>query len=161
MNRTGVRGVSAHSTGVNYGVLGLSNSPSGYDFYASGLGINYGSSSSIRWKSNVVNINNPLDKLAQLRGVYYDWDEDHGGQHAIGMIAEEVGKALPEIVGYEENGIDAIGMDYSMLTPLLVEAMNALRAEKDVQIKQLNDENQLLKARLDRLERMMVQIVNN
>ncbi len=30
---------------------------------------------------------------------------------------------LPEIVVYEENGIDADGMDYSKLTPLLIEAV--------------------------------------
>jgi len=156
----GVQGSSLPSTGTGKGVVGWAGSSNGYDFYAAGAGINYGSSSSIRWKSNVVNVSNPLDKLAQLRGVYYDWDEEHGGQHAIGMIAEEVGKVLPEIVGYEENGVDAIGMDYSMLTPLLVEATNALRAEKDAQIKKLEVENQLLKARLDRLERMMVLIAD-
>ena len=49
----------------------------------------------------------------------------------VGMIAEEVGKVLPEIVSYEENGIDATGMDYSKMTPLLVEAVNTLRAEND------------------------------
>ena len=152
---SGVYGEAKGSSGISYGVRGASNSSNGYDFFADGLGVDYGTSSSIRWKSNIVNIDNPLDKLAQLRGVYYNWDEEHGGQHAVGMIAEEVGKVLPEIVGYEENGVDAIGMDYSKLTPLLVEATNALRAEKDAQINQLKDENQLLKSRLDRLERMM------
>ena len=58
--------------------------------------------------------------------MYFTWDEEHGGQHDVGMIAEEVGKVLPEIVVYEENGIDADGMDYSKLTPLLVEAVKAL-----------------------------------
>ena len=61
-----------------------------------------------------------------------------GGQHDLGMIAEEVGAVLPEIVNYEENGVDAIGMDYSKMTPLLVEAVNALRSEKDAEINQLN-----------------------
>jgi Chaperone of endosialidase len=115
------------------------------------VGIDYGTSSSIRWKHNVRNIDRPLEKLSLLRGVYFDWDEAHGGQHAVGMIAEEVGKVLPEIVGYEDNGIDAIGMDYSKLTPLLVEATNALRAEKDAEIEQLNQ-------RITQLEQMIVQI---
>jgi Chaperone of endosialidase len=157
---TGILGFTTSSSGVTVGVRGDSNSSNGYDFYAAGNGIDYGTGSSIRWKANIVNIDNPLDKLSQLRGVYFDWDEEHGGQHAVGMIAEEVGKVLPEIVGYEENGIDAVGMDYSKLTPLLVEAANALREEKDAQIKKLEVENQLLRARLDRLERMMVLIVD-
>lgn len=73
----------------------------------------------------------PLAKIAQLRGVYFDWDAEHGGYHDLGMIAEEVGAVLPEIVQYEPNGIDAHGMDYSKLAPLLVEAINAMRSETD------------------------------
>ena len=46
----------------------------------------------------------------QLRGVTYDWNKSHGGHRDIGMIAEEVGQVLPEIVQYEPNGIDAIGL---------------------------------------------------
>ena len=69
------------------------------------------------------------------------------------MIAEEVGKILPEIVSYEENGIDASGMDYSELTPLLVEAVNALRPEKDAEITEL-------KRRLRRLERLVERLAS-
>ncbi len=142
-----MRSTSA-SSGTNYGVYGQSNSRDGYDFYAGGAGVNYGASSSRRWKSNVEPIARPLQKLAQLQGVYFDWDDQHGGHHDVGMIAEEVGKVLPEIVSFEENGIDASGMDYSKLTPLLVEALNALRAEKDAEIAELTN-------RLDRMEAMM------
>lgn len=123
----GVYGYASHTSGNNYGVYGKSDSNNGYDFYANGAGTDYGASSSIRWKTNIIEIDNPLEKLAELRGVYFDWDEEHGGQHDIGCIAEEVGKVLPEIVVYEENGIDANGMDYSKLTPLLIEAIKALQ----------------------------------
>ena len=156
----GLYGFANASTGTTYGVIGRTSSPAGFDFYASGAGTNYGASSSRRWKNNVVQINDPLKKLAQLRGVYYDWDQEHGGSHDVGMIAEEVGIVMPEIVQYEENGIDAIGMDYSKMAPLLVEAVNALRLEKDAEIDQLRSENEVLKDRLDRLERMMVLIVD-
>jgi Chaperone of endosialidase len=138
-NGRGVDGWATAETGTTYGVRGVSNSPSGFDFYAAGAGTNYGASSSRRWKNNIVNIDNPIEKLAALRGVYFDWDEEHGGQYDIGMIAEEVGKVLPEIVNYEENGYDAIGMDYSKMTPLLVEAVNALRAEKDAEMVSLRE----------------------
>lgn len=60
------------------------------------------------------------------------------------MVAEEVGEVVPEIVAYEANGIDANGMDYSKLTPLLVEAL-----------KELRDENDALRDRLDELERRL------
>lgn len=97
-----------------------------YDYDATGPGVDYGATSSIRWKNNIVEIDKPLEKLSELRGVYFNWDEEHGGRHDVGCIAEEVGKVLPEIVVYEENGIDANGMDYSKLTPLLIEALKAL-----------------------------------
>ena len=151
----GVVGWAFANSGLNYGVFGQSNSPSGFDFFANGAGTNYGSSSSIRWKSNVRNIDQPLEKIARLRGVYFDWDKGHGGHHDVGMIAEEVGAVLPEIVQYEENGIDAHGMDYSKLTPLLVEAVNALRAGKDAEIRSLQDQNQELTGRLERLEALV------
>jgi hypothetical protein len=141
--------------GVNhdgYGVHGVSSSDVGvcgeggvYDIWA--VNARYGSGSSIRWKRNIQSIDDPLDKVLALRGVYFDWDEEHGGKHSIGMIAEEVGQVLPEIVSYEENGVDARGMDYSKLTPLLVEAVKELKAENDS-----------LKQRLEALESKISQV---
>ncbi len=148
------RAIRGHATGVigeNYGGAFRADGTEGrgvwafgqeYDFYAAGPGINYGTSSSLRWKNNIVAIDNPLEKIAQLRGVYFDWDSEHGGQHDVGMIAEEVGKVLPEIVSYEENNIDAEGMDYSKITPLLVEA---IKAQQQI-IEKLQKEIEALKA---------------
>ena len=59
-----------------------------------------------------VRINNSLAKVKAVRGAYFDWDEEHGGQGDVGFIAEEVGKVLPEIVVDEPNGIDVHGIDY-------------------------------------------------
>jgi hypothetical protein len=163
----GVAGFAAKTFGTGYGVYGYGNSPDGYDFYAAGPGTNYGSSSSIRWKHNLEPIPEPLDMLGQLRGVYFDWDAEHGGHHDVGMVAEEVGLVLPEIVNYEENGIDASGMDYSKLTPLLVEAVNALRAEKDAEIAlrdrriaSLEQTNAQLEDRLARLEALVNELAS-
>lgn len=139
-----------------YGVLGRCDGSSGIgviaygrqcDFYAAGAGANYCGASSIRWKTNVQPIDEPLEKVMELRGVYYDWDDEHGGQHDVGMIAEEVGKVLPEIVTYEENGVDAKGMDYSKLTPLLMEAVKALKTELD-ELKDQSSEKSLVVERL-------------
>jgi hypothetical protein len=139
----GAFGWASSSTGLNAGVTGRSDSPdgagvrglnttlTGFDFYAQGAGVDYGAPSSRRWKSDVLPIDDPLEKLAQIRGVYYTWDAQHGGHHDVGMIAEEVGAVMPEIVRYEANGIDAVGMDYGKITPLLVEAIKALAADND------------------------------
>jgi hypothetical protein len=95
--------------------------------------------SSRRWKENITPIDHPLEKVARLRGVYYDGTEDK--KHNIGIIAEEAGQVLPELVDYEANGTDARGLDYARLTAVLVEAVKELKAE-----------NQALKLRIDVLE---------
>ncbi|MCX5638523.1 MAG: hypothetical protein NTX52_12640, partial [Planctomycetota bacterium] len=61
-NGWGVYGTA--SGGAGKGVVG---SGTGYDFYAAGSGIDYGSSSSIRWKRNIRSIDEALDKVMQLR----------------------------------------------------------------------------------------------
>jgi hypothetical protein len=149
---SGVNGKSMYDTGV-------SGWGQAYDFYAEGPGTNYGSPSSIRWKSNICEIDEPLEKVMSLRGVYFSWDEEHGGQHDVGMIAEEVGEVMPEIVQYEEDGKYTSGMDYSKLTPLLVEAVKKLKgevdkikkqdAEKDAELAELREQA----ARLDLLSK--------
>ena len=78
----------------------------------------------------------------------YTWDAEHGGHHDVGFIAEEVGAVLPEVVVYEANGVDAHGMDYTKVTPLVVEAVNALRHEKDAEIAALQGELESLREEL-------------
>jgi len=132
-----------------------------YDFYADGDGMDFGSSSSRRWKSNIRNIDNPIEKVNRLRGVYYQWNKDHGGHHDVGMIAEEVGEVLPEIVVYEENNIDAVGMDYSKLTPLLIEAVNAMRREYQQQFDQQQSLITSLNKRILMLEHLILSDASN
>ncbi|MEW6007848.1 MAG: tail fiber domain-containing protein, partial [bacterium] len=94
-----------------------------------GIANAWNSYSSKRWKKNITPIDNPLSKVAKLRGVYFDWKE--GDKHDIGLIAEEVGKVIPEVVTYEENGTDASGLDYSRLVALLIEAIKAQQNQID------------------------------
>ncbi|HVM91491.1 MAG TPA: tail fiber domain-containing protein [Terriglobales bacterium] len=76
--------------------------------------------SSRRWKTNIHELHGALEKVQHLRGVSYDMKE--GGQHQIGVIAEEVGAVVPEVVTWEKNSKDAAGVDYARLTALLIEA---------------------------------------
>ena len=83
--------------------------------------------SSRRWKTNIQTLPNALAKVEHLRGVTYDLKDS--GKHEIGVIAEEVGAVVPELVTYEENGKDARGVDYSRLTALLIEGMKQQQRE--------------------------------
>ena len=151
----GVRGASLASSGGGIGVRGSSNSTAGFDFYADGAGTDYGAASSRRWKNDIVEIDNPIEKLSKVRGVYYTWDEAHGGSRDVGMIAEEVGVILPEIVKYEPNGVDAIGMDYGKMTPLLVQVAKEQQKiidQERAKVVQLENQLQSLTQRFALLE---------
>jgi hypothetical protein len=83
--------------------------------------------SSKRWKTNIQPIENALDKVQRLRGVTFDWKKD--GKHDIGLVAEEVGQVIPEVVAFESNKKDAKSVDYSRLVALLIEAVKAQQKE--------------------------------
>jgi Chaperone of endosialidase len=83
--------------------------------------------SSRRWKTNIQVLDGALEKVLRLRPVYFDWKAT--GKHDLGLVAEEVGQVIPEVVAYEQNGQDARSVDYGRLTALLVEAIKEQQAE--------------------------------
>ena len=108
--------------------------------------------SSGRWKTNVRTIENAMDKVRRLRGVRFDWKES--ATPDIGMIAEEVGRVIPEIVDYEANGTDASALAYDRLVALLVEAVK----EQDARIAELEKaaaQRDRMEQRLEALERLI------
>jgi hypothetical protein len=82
-------------------------------------------SSDVRLKSNIKQIENALDKVMQLNGVEYDFiDETYCGYlgvHQVGLIAQDVEKVIPEVVGENLDGYKAIS--YQHLISVLIEAV--------------------------------------
>ena len=110
--------------------------------------------SSQRWKTNIRTLDHAMDKVRDLRGVSFDWRDQ--GKHDIGMIAEEVGRVVPEIVDYEANGTDATSLAYDRLVAVLVEAVK----EQDVRIAELEQavaRSKRVEQRLDALEGLLRQ----
>jgi len=105
--------------------------------------------SSRRWKSNIKTLPDALSTVEQLRGVSYDLKEN--GKHEIGVIAEEVGKVVPEVVTFEDNGKDARGVDYSRLTALLIEAVK----QQQKQIRQEQKQIRLQQAQIQQQQKQM------
>ncbi|HUA15329.1 MAG TPA: tail fiber domain-containing protein [Verrucomicrobiae bacterium] len=105
--------------------------------------------SSRRWKTNIRTLPDALARVEQLRGVSYDLKG--GGKHEIGLIAEEVGQVVPEVVSFEANGKDAQGVDYSRLTALLIEAtkeQQKLIHQQQLQIARLQSQMRTIQASL-------------
>ena len=76
--------------------------------------------SSIRFKKDVQKLENAMDIINQLEGVSYKWKDTDAQDY--GLIAEEVGKVLPEIVEWEDEE-NATSIDYIKIISFLVEAV--------------------------------------
>ena len=80
--------------------------------------------SSIALKANINPITGALELIQQLVGVTYD-RVDGSKKNEAGLVAEEVEKVLPNLIGYDENG-KPIGIHYTKLTAYLIEAVKEL-----------------------------------
>ena len=99
------------------------------------------SSSDIRIKTNIQNIDNSLEKISKINGVTYNRTdlEDKEKTH-LGVIAQNVEEIFPDVVDENEDGIKRVC--YTSLIPVLIESVKELKAE-----------NELLKERLNKLEK--------
>lgn len=95
-------------------------------------------SSDERLKTNVRKIENALDKVSQINGVVYDWNDTYKKSHGdidgyfvrndnSGVIAQEIEKVFPNVVADRPDGFKAVR--YELLVPLLIEAIKDLKAE--------------------------------
>lgn len=76
-------------------------------------------SSSLVLKENIYPIENSLNLINSLTGVYYDWKDNRDDGRQIGLIAEEVQKVLPE-------ASDGTAVAYTKLVGLLVQGIKDL-----------------------------------
>ncbi len=90
-----------------------------------------------RAKENIVTVDNALDKVSKLRGVYYNKKEGDDKSRKVGVIAQEVKEVLPEVVTYAKD-VDKYGVDYGKINGLLIEAIKDLKKEVEELKKQLN-----------------------
>ncbi|WCK55440.1 tail fiber domain-containing protein [Aneurinibacillus sp. Ricciae_BoGa-3] len=95
------------------------------------------STSDERLKTDIVPIDNALEKVTQIRGVNYRWNEKYLETYPerdtpqVGVIAQEVEKVLPEAVTVMDNmdindGEEYKSVDYARLVPLLIQAFKEL-----------------------------------
>jgi hypothetical protein len=137
------------SDDVQFGTVGVGGAADGgYELKVSGdIGatgdIVAFASSDERLKDNIELISNPIEKVKELRGVTWEWNEEASDivkqTPNVGVIAQEVEKVLPELVHDRENGYK--GVDYSKLTGLLIEV-----------VKTQQEKIESLESRLDKLE---------
>ena len=89
--------------------------------------------SDVRYKKNIVPITNALSSIILLNGVRYNLkaeefqERQFTNKPQIGLLAQDVELIYPEVVFTDQNGYKAI--DYSKLTPVLIEAIKELKDE--------------------------------
>ena len=101
--------------------------------------------SDIRYKSNIKPLISPLENISKIRGVTYKWkrnefpERNFTDKKQIGVIAQEVEDVFPELVSTNAEGYKSV--DYTKLTPILLEA-----------VKELKNQNSKLEKRLSKIE---------
>jgi hypothetical protein len=106
--------------------------------------------SDIRFKTNIRSVENALDKVKALRGVYFNWNQkafpekEFGAEDELGFIAQEVEKVVPEIVSKDKTKEEYRSVKYDKLVALLVEAIKEQQKQIDslsIQVKKLKRKN--------------------
>lgn len=175
----GVRG-ETYSAGTSYGIYGLASygtkrygvygeaaaKSNSWAVYANGYagGTNgWDITSDGRLKKDVQQLSGALDKVLKLRGVSFYWKNreemaaakgvpadslnyNYDSNKHIGVIAQELEKEYPELVNTDGDGFKSV--EYSTLTPILIEAVKELKAEKDA-----------LEAKVEKLEKMVEELM--
>ena len=130
--------------GVYIGSVGVGNY--GYVLNAAGNATFTGdvtaNTSDGRLKTNIKNIDNPLEKISKINGVYFNWNQlakkltDKNTEiREVGFIAQEVEKVLPEIIkpaAFDvqlQSGENYLTIQYEKIVPLLVECIKELKKE--------------------------------
>ena len=104
-------------------------------------------SSDARLKKNLTPIENPLEKILNLEGLYYNWkDKKRGEERQMGLVAQKTEAVFPEAVRTDAKGMKSI--NYNSLVAPLIEALR----EEVQKTKTLEDKIKQLEKRLEKLE---------
>jgi hypothetical protein len=87
--------------------------------------------SDARVKENIVTVDNALNKVLALRGVYYNRIDSDDKKTKLGVIAQEILQTVPEVVNQDNDGM--FNVSYGNLAGLFIEAFK----EQQKQIEEL------------------------
>jgi trimeric autotransporter adhesin len=82
--------------------------------------------SDARYKTDLISLTNALSMVRNINGYYYKYINDKSEKQQVGVIAQELELVLPQLVFTDEEGYKSV--DYSKLTPVLIEAIKEQQA---------------------------------
>jgi hypothetical protein len=135
-NGDGVSGNPTISVAAGIAKLSADNTFAGTNTFQAIFATEVNTTSDERLKENIQTLNNAVDIVNNLRGVAYV----KGGKAELGLIAQEVERIIPQVVGTDMSGYKTIA--YGNMVGILVEAIK----EQQITIKELT-------TRLEKLEK--------
>jgi hypothetical protein len=123
---------------ANYAASGritITNASTGV--YLANSATSWSTFSDERLKNINYQINNAVDKLLNIRAVNYSWKKDEEQKENLGLIAQDVEKVLPQVIDKskhfdEKDDTEYLSVKYTELIPVLVAAIQELKAEIDI-----------------------------
>jgi len=117
--------------------------------------------SDVRLKKNINSLNSYLNKMNQIRPVWYQWEtQDENDKHMhVGFIAQEIEQFIPEIINEnydEKRGYNVKGLAMTDMIPFIVKAFQ----EQQAIIETLQTENQDLKSQLANISERLTVLEN-
>ena len=82
-----------------------------------------------RLKTDISNIENGLEKVMQMQGVYYKRNDVEDAREQVGVLAQDMEAILPEVVLTANDEIQTKSVDYGKITAVLIEAIKELKLE--------------------------------
>ena len=79
--------------------------------------------SDLRKKTNITTIENSLEKIQQMRGVYYNKKDEK--TRNVGFVAQDLESALPEVVDTNTHDEKYKSVSYGNITAVLIEGMKS------------------------------------
>src|SRR5579862_4651981 len=116
--------------------------------------------SSRRFKEQIADMGDSSSKLLQLRPVTFFYKPEYDdGSHALqyGLIAEEVAKLYPEMVGYDKDGQPS-SVKYQSLAPMLLNELQKQHREIEEQRETIRLQNDRIAQQESRLAAVEAQL---
>lgn len=112
------------------------------------------STSDIRKKKDIKNLENTLDKIMLLNPVTFKWKDN--STESLGLIAQEVEKVFP-LVTFTNPTDKFMGIRYELFSSILIKSTQELNNK----IKELENENKTLKTTIEEILKRLEKLENN
>ena len=119
-----ISGISTFTGQTNHSTISASGTVTATDF---------NSTSDVKLKENIKQIEDPMSKIMSIEGVSFNWKSDN--RPSLGVIANQLENTLPELV----SGDDPKTVNYNGLVGLLIECVKNQQQQIDELKDQLNN----------------------